>query len=133
MGEAVTAYAGIDNTMVITTSGDLWAWGDNTFMQVTADINEDDVCFFTHQVIQRTPVGVMGNVIAASINSHSLAVTEDGNLWAWGANLSGQLGVGTTRGNSSRQIFRFFGRARTQYAWDRPILVLSMCNIDEPF
>jgi len=34
-------------------------------------------------------------VIAAG-GGHSLALKEDGTLWAWGANFYGQLGDGTT-------------------------------------
>lgn len=36
-----------------------------------------------------------GQTIAAG-ESHSLAIKEDGSLWAWGYNLFGQLGDGTT-------------------------------------
>jgi alpha-tubulin suppressor-like RCC1 family protein len=35
------------------------------------------------------------NVVSAGL-SHSLAITADGTLWAWGANSAGQLGDGTT-------------------------------------
>jgi alpha-tubulin suppressor-like RCC1 family protein len=31
---------------------------------------------------------------------HSLAVDANGNLWAWGSNRRGQLGIGTTGGSS---------------------------------
>lgn len=44
-----------------------------------------------------TPVAIVAlmqaQVIGASGN-HSVAFTDDGGLWVWGANFSGQLGLG---------------------------------------
>ena len=43
-----------------------------------------------------TPVDGIGNAIAVSAgNSHTLALLNDGTVWAWGANGGGQLGDGT--------------------------------------
>ncbi|MDZ7814560.1 MAG: hypothetical protein U5N86_00740 [Planctomycetota bacterium] len=37
----------------------------------------------------------MGNVVAISAgDEHSLALCEDGSLWAWGSNEFGQIGNG---------------------------------------
>lgn len=41
------------------------------------------------------PVPVAGNVIAVAAGSwHSLALTDDGTVWAWGDGSEGQLGLG---------------------------------------
>jgi alpha-tubulin suppressor-like RCC1 family protein len=51
------------------------------------------------QTSRSTPVQVRnltGVVAVAAGGSHSLAVKSDGTLWAWGWNLRGQLGDGTT-------------------------------------
>jgi alpha-tubulin suppressor-like RCC1 family protein len=41
-------------------------------------------------------IGGIGNVVeVAGGNSHSLAVDANGDVWAWGSNGSGELGIGT--------------------------------------
>ena len=42
-------------------------------------------------------------------NEHSLAVTIEGNLWAWGHNDVTQLGIGTTAGSYINQPERVYG------------------------
>jgi len=64
------------------TSGELWTWGSNSCIQLSSN----------------TPVqvsGLDGVVKIAASNEHALVLKSDGTVWAWGRNLSGQLGNGT--------------------------------------
>ena len=71
--------------------GSLWMWGDNGYGQLGDGTNG------TYAARKHSPVKVMENVKGISLgNAHSGAITEDGNLWMWGANGKGQLGDGTT-------------------------------------
>lgn len=48
------------------------------------------------------PFGVEKVVaVAGGLQGHSLALTSDGTVWAWGENMSGQLGDGTTTARST--------------------------------
>lgn len=50
-------------------------------------------------ILRTSPVQVAGLTNAADVaggNYHSLAVADDGTVWAWGLNSAGQLGDGTT-------------------------------------
>jgi hypothetical protein len=46
-------------------------------------------------------ISALSNIIAvAAGNAHSLALKADGTVWVWGANSSGELGLGTSDGNA---------------------------------
>jgi alpha-tubulin suppressor-like RCC1 family protein len=85
----VTAIsAGNFHSVAIKDDGTAWSWGDNTYGQLGDATNK----------AQNKPVQVKGNI--ASVKSiasgayHTLAIDQDGVVWAWGDNYFGELGYG---------------------------------------
>ncbi len=77
--------------MALTTTGQVYAWGSNTFGQLgNGSVVASDV-----PVPIDAPGGVTFTAIAAG-GDHSLALSSTGQVYAWGANFDGQLGDGTT-------------------------------------
>jgi len=79
--------AGKTHSLVLTESGEVYAWGDNDDGQLGLGDREERL----------TPTKVEGlpkvKAIAAG-GAHSLALTESGEVYAWGWNREGQLGLG---------------------------------------
>lgn len=88
---------GKHHTLALDSTGHVWSWGQNYFGQLglgyyASGENIDNV--LTPQLVS----GVENVVaIAASYNSHSLALTKDGEIYGWGYNYYGQLAQGTTK------------------------------------
>ncbi|MGK0189489.1 MAG: alpha-tubulin suppressor-like RCC1 family protein [Verrucomicrobiales bacterium] len=85
-------FAGFDrHTLAIKDDGSLWAWGDSrTTTWGDPTLVDDD--FVVALPLQ---VGSEKDWIAISTSEdHSAALKEDGTLWTWGKNESGQLGLG---------------------------------------
>ncbi len=84
-------------TAAITVNGDLYCWGINESGQVGNGTTNT----------QTTPIKVLSNVISVSVfssaslsaNSYgtTIAITENKDLYCWGYNLTGQVGNGTTK------------------------------------
>lgn len=85
----VKIAAGSRHSLAVRADGTLFAWGDNTEHQTSW---RSDTAITTPQAIG-LPYGRAVDVAAGF--SHSLAVTEDGRVYAWGYNRFGQLGDGT--------------------------------------
>lgn len=89
---------GSQHTLVALNDGTVWAWGWNAYGQLGDGTQTD----------RHSPVSIAGltNIVAVtggginlsgwSQSSFSLGLRADGKVMAWGANDSGQLGIGTT-------------------------------------
>ncbi|MCL1993505.1 MAG: hypothetical protein FWG66_11230 [Spirochaetes bacterium] len=90
-GNWASVAAGTVHTLAVTTDGQLWAWGENERGQLGLGDNENR----NEPVRVNLPDGTPANwVFVAADGAHSLAITADGQLWAWGENERGQLGLG---------------------------------------
>ena len=78
---------GYYNSLGIDNAGQVWGWGRNNYGQLGVN-SVVDYC---------TPVSIVGTTKTfCSINSgdyHSLGIDYTGQVWAWGNNENGQLGV----------------------------------------
>ena len=97
---AITALsAGGAHSLALRQDGTVMAWGDNRFGQ--ASRAAVDTCSVADALIACAiaPVPVTGlsgvTAIAAGL-LHSLAITSDQRVQAWGDNMSGQAGAGAT-------------------------------------
>jgi len=77
---------GNNHTIALKTDGTLWAWGDNSLSQLGDNSN----------IRSSIPVAVSTAItnwkeISCGAD-HTLALTQDGTLWAWGKNSFSQLG-----------------------------------------
>lgn len=101
----VTAIAaGWEFSLALKSDGTLWGWGSNDYGQLAIG---------TTTQYRSTPIQLSGLSAVTAIAAgfwHSLAITSDGTLWAWGYNWSGQLGNGTQTDSSvPLQISGFTG------------------------
>ena len=82
--------AGSSHSLAIKGDGTLWAWGDNSAGELGQGTS-------TSAVLNPTQVGSSSDwALVSAVGIGSLAIKDDGSLWAWGYNASGQLGDGTT-------------------------------------
>jgi len=78
--------AGTNSSFAIKTNGTLWAWGDNFWGQL------GDGSFGNNR-FSPVKIGFDTNWESISVGrDFTLAIKNDGSLWAWGDNLWGQLG-----------------------------------------
>ncbi|MEV5568959.1 Ig-like domain repeat protein [Spirillospora sp. NPDC052269] len=78
---------GFSHSLALTADGQVLAWGRNTYGQLG-----DDSRTGSYTPVQvHLPAGVTVTQISAG-DLHSLALTSDGRVLAWGANFNGQLG-----------------------------------------
>lgn len=88
----VKVAGGFFHSLAIKSDGTAWAWGYNAFGQLGNGTSNNSAVpvQITGLSGTATVVGLVGGV------GHSLAVKDDGTVWAWGNNGFGQLGNGTT-------------------------------------
>jgi alpha-tubulin suppressor-like RCC1 family protein len=88
----LAAAPGYKHSLAIKSDGTLWGCGSNEFGQVgTGTVGQFSVEDTFAQVGSETTW-----LFASAGKMHSLAIKSDGSLWAWGDNIYGELGDGST-------------------------------------
>ena len=86
---------GTSHSTGIQSDGTVWAWGHNFFGQLGDGTSTQRT---TPKQIRTAP-NEWAKLVSGS--DHNIALKTDGTLWAWGLNLDGQLGDGTTTRRTS--------------------------------
>ena len=129
VGTGIT-WAKLQNTVgnqfsvAVKTDGTLWAWGKNTTGQLGLGNTTD--------YSSPKQVGALTNWSVVACGSYNLtvqgftvAVKTDGTLWAWGSNLTGQLGIGNTTDFSSPKQVGALTNWSTISAGSRAVVVVK--------
>ena len=88
MDDVSTVSLGFRHSSAITNDGSLYMWGDNSYGCLGLDNTE-------HVENKNVPTKIMDNVFSVSLGEwYSAAITDDGSLYMWGINHSGELGIG---------------------------------------
>ena len=112
----VAIMSGGSTKLVLKSDGTVWGWGDNGFGQLgTGDKKPSDV-----PVKVKSLTGVVG--IATSNGgggggAHSMALKNDGTVWAWGSNMSGRLGTGNLQQQPHTREDEQPGRCGSHRRW----------------
>jgi len=95
--------AGSSHTVALKSNGTLWAWGDNRYGQL------GDGTIINHNIPQQeNSKDILWSIISAG-SLHTVALKNNGTLWAWGRNDYGQLGNNSTTNSSSSLIQEITG------------------------
>ena len=96
--------AGDDHTIALDTTGHVWTWGNDTYGQLgRGTAGSATGTPVIRPMPEGTPPGLVYTQIQAGGN-HSLAIANNGTLYAWGDDTYGQLGdnkTGTTTATPS--------------------------------
>ena len=84
--------AGDNHSLAVGSDGKVWAWGRNDSGQL-GDASSGNVRLLPVRVKDAAGTGVLAGIKSIAAGTyHSLALTADGKVWAWGLNDDGQLG-----------------------------------------
>jgi len=94
----VDVAAGFHNTCALTTQpASLWCWGSNEYGQIGKGTTGTPV-------YEPWPVQLPTSSVAVKVTlgeKHVCALTQNGTMWCWGSDESGQLGLGTVGSQQS--------------------------------
>jgi len=97
--EVAAAVAGRRFALILKRNGTVWTWGDNTYSQLgdgTTAPHTAPAQVCAPGTTAPCAAFLAGASAIAAGSFHSFALKADGKLWAWGYNLSGQLGNGAS-------------------------------------
>jgi alpha-tubulin suppressor-like RCC1 family protein len=89
----IAISAGAYHSLALKSDGTVWAWGSNYY----GELGDGSSIHRPTPVQVVTDTGPLASIAAISAGgSHSLALMQDGTVWAWGWNKWGQVGNGVT-------------------------------------
>ena len=92
-GKTITSIAAGDNhSLALSSDGEVFAWGSNSYGKLGTEAWQD-----SSVPLPVDTRGVLRGKVVTAISAghrHSLALTSDGEVFAWGSNSNGQLGNG---------------------------------------
>ena len=94
LGDVVAISAGGDHSLALKSDGSVWAWGENSSGQLG---DQTLIPKFTPVQVKMPQQLMFSPVVTiAAGGAHSLALEQNGQVWAWGGNAFGQIGNGDT-------------------------------------
>ncbi|KAM3615329.1 uncharacterized protein V6R79_000330 [Siganus canaliculatus] len=93
LGDVVSIACGQDHSLALSASGHVFSWGEEENGQLGTPLN---LPHMGHRP-RRVPIPLQIPVPVVQVacgNSHSLALTKGGDVFSWGLNSHGQLGLG---------------------------------------
>lgn len=116
--QVVTVACALDHMLAVTQDGRLWATGRAATCYLAAFGTQD-----RHRFVAVGGGGGTRFVMADSCYMHSVAATDEGAVWSFGRNRSGQLGHNDTgaRRALTRVDLREAGRPRIGRYWYLPV------------
>uniref|UniRef100_A0A1I7XCX1 BTB domain-containing protein n=1 Tax=Heterorhabditis bacteriophora TaxID=37862 RepID=A0A1I7XCX1_HETBA len=120
---------GHNSTMVLTESGDVYGWGYNGNGQIgTGNLSNQHSPFFLESLAK---TAVITQIVCGY--AHSLALSDEGNLYVWGSNSCGQLGGNLLRKNLTEPVYaaKDVGRSLENRMSFRitEVAAVHLCNI----
>lgn len=116
---------GAAHTVALKEDGTVWAWGQGSSGQLGIDVTRSATR--PEQVIGVDGTGYLENIIKIAAGSnHTLALDKDGNVYSFGLNSNGQLGLGDvtlrnrpTKVSRLKDIVDIFAGGNNSFAMDK--------------
>lgn len=118
--EVVAVAAGKEHSVALKSNGTVWTWGRNTYGQLglgdSTDVN----------IVPKMVPGLTNITEIAAGDNHSLALKQDRTaVWAWGRNITGQLGDGGLENKLSPIVVEGIRNITTIAAGDNHTIVIK--------
>jgi alpha-tubulin suppressor-like RCC1 family protein len=97
--DVIAIEGGYNHTVALKSDGTVWTWGQNNYGQLG-----DNTTYEKNYAVQvvNSSLANLSDVKAIAVgSSHNVALKNDGTVWAWGLNTSGQLGDSSTTNRST--------------------------------
>ena len=108
LSDIVAVSAGAFHSLALDAQGQVWAWGNNSDWQV-GDVPDQAIEDLSgtvtgRRVLSPQPLRLSDIKAISAGGHHSLALSSEGQVFAWGANDRGQLGNGTTQNHGTPSL-----------------------------